>query len=133
INPDGVRHQIHGNVMQATSRVLKEQVRFDTTQVATREWGSYPIIRFTEVPDVDALMLRRDDEPPVGGGESATVPSAAAIANAIHDATGVRFREVPFTPERVKEGLRNAGLIPAENAERKRKWRYGLFGLGAAA
>jgi nicotinate dehydrogenase subunit B len=106
INPDGVRHQIHGNVIQSTSRALMEEVSFDRTAVTAREWGAYPIIKFPDVPDIDVLMLPRQDQPPLGVGESASVPSAAAIANAIYDATGVRFRELPFTPERILRGLR---------------------------
>ena len=112
INPDGVRHQIHGNVVQSTSRALMEEVSFDRTSVATREWGAYPIIKFPEVPDIDVLMLPRQDQPPLGVGESASVPSAAAIANAIYDATGVRFRAPPFTPERILRGLREGQIIP---------------------
>jgi nicotinate dehydrogenase subunit B len=106
INPDGVRHQIHGNVIQSTSRALMEQVSFDRHSVTAREWGAYPIIKFPEIPKIDVLMLPRPDQPPLGVGESASVPSAAAIANAIFDATGVRFREPPFTPERILAGLR---------------------------
>jgi nicotinate dehydrogenase subunit B len=106
INPDGVRHQIHGNVIQSTSRALMEEVSFSRNAVTSREWGSYPIITFPKVPDIDVLMLPRQDQPPLGVGESASVPSAAAIANAIFDATGVRFREPPFTPERILAGLR---------------------------
>jgi nicotinate dehydrogenase subunit B len=112
INPDGVRHQIQGNVVQSTSRALMEEVRFDRTSVTTREWGAYPIIRFPEVPKIDVLMLPRQDQPPLGVGESASVPSAAAIANAIYDATGVRFREPPFTPERILRGLREGEVVP---------------------
>ncbi len=106
INPEGVRHQIHGNVIQSTSRALMEEVSFDRTSVTSREWGAYPIITFPDVPKIDVLMLPRQDQPPLGVGESASVPSAAAIANAIFDATGVRFRELPFTPERILAGLR---------------------------
>ena len=106
INPDGVRHQIHGNVIQSTSRALMEEVSFDRNSVTSREWGAYPIIKFPDVPKIDVLMLPRQDQPPLGVGESASVPSAAAIANAIFDATGVRFRELPFTPERILRGLR---------------------------
>jgi nicotinate dehydrogenase subunit B len=101
INPEGVRHQIHGNVIQSTSRALMEEVSFDRTSVVSREWGAYPIITFPDLPKIDVLMLPRQDQPPLGVGESASVPSAAAIANAIFDATGVRFRELPFTPERI--------------------------------
>ena len=106
INPEGVRHQIHGNVIQSTSRALMEEVSFDRTSVKSREWGAYPIITFPDLPKIDVLMLPRPDQPPLGVGESASVPSAAAIANAIFDATGVRFRELPFTPERILRGLR---------------------------
>ncbi|HMH62614.1 MAG TPA: molybdopterin cofactor-binding domain-containing protein, partial [Bradyrhizobium sp.] len=106
INPDGVRHQIHGNVIQSTSRALMEEVSFDRNSVTSREWGAYPIITFPDIPKIDVLMLPRQDQPPLGVGESASVPSAAAIANAIFDATGVRFRELPFTAERILAGLR---------------------------
>ncbi|MGZ5876001.1 MAG: molybdopterin cofactor-binding domain-containing protein [Bradyrhizobium sp.] len=106
INPEGVRHQIHGNVIQSTSRALMEEVSFDRNSVTSREWGAYPIITFPDVPKIDVLMLARQNQPPLGVGESASVPSAAAIANAIFDATGVRFRELPFTPERILKGLR---------------------------
>src|SRR5258705_1369052 len=114
INPDGVRHEIEGNVIQSTSRALMEEVSFDRTSVTAREWGAYPIIKFPEVPEIDVLMLPRPDQPPLGVGESASVPSAAAIANAIFDATGVRFRELPFTPERILRGLRGEAQTPPE-------------------
>jgi nicotinate dehydrogenase subunit B len=117
INPDGVRHQIQGNVIQSTSRALMEEVSFDRGSVTSREWGAYPIIKFPDIPKIDVLMLPRQDQPPLGVGESASVPSAAAIANAIFDATGVRFREPPFTPERILAGLRGEqpsvqGVLP---------------------
>jgi nicotinate dehydrogenase subunit B len=112
INPDGVRHQIHGNVIQSTGRALMEEVSFDRTSVTSREWGAYPIIKFPDIPKIDVLMLPRQDQPPLGVGESASVPSAAAIANAIFDATGVRFRELPFTPERILAGLRGGQSAP---------------------
>ncbi|EKS42516.1 molybdopterin cofactor-binding domain-containing protein [Afipia clevelandensis] len=115
INPEGVRHQIHGNVIQSASRALMEEVSFDRTTVASREWGAYPIIKFPDVPKIDVLMLPRQDQPPLGVGESASVPSAAAIANAIFDATGVRFRELPLTPERILAGL-NGGKPPEPKA-----------------
>ncbi len=118
INPDGVRHQIHGNVIQSTSRVLKEEVNFSSTAVTSLEWGAYPILGFPEVPDVDVLMIPRPDEPPLGAGESASVPSAAAIANAVFDATGVRFRELPLTPERVRAALNPLPAPPAPSDNR---------------
>jgi CO/xanthine dehydrogenase Mo-binding subunit len=105
INPDGVRHQIHGNVVQTLSRTLKERVRMSGGMVASREWGSYPLITFAELPAVDVVLMPRQGEPPLGSGESASVPGPAAIANALFDATGVRFYAPPFTPEAVRARL----------------------------
>jgi nicotinate dehydrogenase subunit B len=128
INPAGVMHQLHGNVVQATSRVLKEEVRFtETTAVAAREWGAYPILTFPELPAIDVVMMDRRHEPPMGAGESASIPSAAAIVNAIYDATGVRFRELPLTPERVLAGLGK----PITSVKRQKSRR--LPSLGALA
>lgn len=106
INPAGVRHQVHGNILQSASRVLKEFVTFDASAVTSLDWGGYPILRFDELPQVDVQLLDYPDEPPMGAGESASVPSAAAIANALFDALGVRLREVPFTPEQVLKALK---------------------------
>lgn len=111
INPDGVRHQIHGNVIQVLSRSLKERVRFADGKVASREWGSYPILTFPELPAVDVVLMPRQGEPPLGAGESASVPGPAALANAIYDATGVRFYAPPFTPDTIRAGLREAGVL----------------------
>ena len=115
INPLGVQQQLHGNVLQTTSRALKEQLRTDplTRTPASREWGSYPILNFREVPTVDVLLMPRPGEPALGVGESASVPGTAAIANAIFDATGVRLRQPPFTPEVVRAALRAADLSAA--------------------
>ncbi|MFL6661019.1 MAG: molybdopterin cofactor-binding domain-containing protein [Rhizobacter sp.] len=156
INPAGVQQQVHGNVVQATSRALKEQVRVDprTNAVASREWGSYPILNFREVPVIDVLLMPRPGEPPLGAGESSSVPGTAAIANAIFDATGVRFRQPPFTPEVVRAALHppaapaSAAVTPSPAAApprdapwpgRKPGWARagalaaGVLGLGAAA
>ncbi|VWD04978.1 aldehyde dehydrogenase [Burkholderia lata] len=116
INPDGVRHQIHGNVIQVLSRTLKERVRFADGKVASREWASYPILTFAEVPDVDVVLMPRQGEPPLGAGESASVPGPAAVANALFDATGVRFYAPPFTPETVRAALRDAGRLMTADA-----------------
>ena len=107
INPTGVRHQLHGNVIQTTSRALKERVRIDpaTSAVSGREWGSYPILSFREVPVIEVVTMPRPGEPPLGVGESSSVPGTAAIANAIFDATGIRFRQPPFTAEVVRAAL----------------------------
>ena len=130
INPAGVQHQVHGNVIQSISRTLKEKVTFDDKTPTSREWGGYPIITFPEVPPIDVLLMPRPNDPPLGSGESASVPSAAAIANAIFDATGVRFREPPFTPDRIRAGLNP----PAPVAERPKRRFLGLLtGAGAAA
>ncbi|MGP9810218.1 molybdopterin cofactor-binding domain-containing protein [Rhodopseudomonas sp. NSM] len=130
INPAGIEHQIHGNVIQSTSRALKEQVSFTDTAVADKEWGAYPILTFPEVPVINVVLMPRPNDPPLGSGESASVPSAAAIANAIFDATGVRLREPPFTPERVRAALGNPMLPPPPApAPERRSW----FALAGAA
>ena len=105
INPDGLRNQIEGNVIQAMSRTLKEEVKFDRSQVTSLDWKTYPILRFTEIPDVIVELVDRPDQPAVGAGEATTSAIPAAIANAIFNATGARLRTVPFTPERVKAAL----------------------------
>lgn len=130
VNPEGVRRQIHGNVIQSTSRVLMEQVRFDQTAVTSREWGAYPILTFPQVPAIDVVLMPRQDTAPLGAGESASVPSAAAIANAVFDATGVRFRELPLTPERVRAGL---GANAATPGPKRRRWPGVLAGALAGA
>jgi nicotinate dehydrogenase subunit B len=113
VNPAGVDHQVHGNVLQTTSRALLERVAFTSATddapgsntVASQEWGSYPILSFSQVPVIEVVHMPRPGEPALGAGESSSVPGTAAIANAIFDATGVRFREPPFTPEVVREAL----------------------------
>jgi nicotinate dehydrogenase subunit B len=107
VNPAGVTHQVHGNVVQTTSRALQEQVAVEPENgtVASREWGSYPILSFRQVPVIEVVVPPRPDEPILGAGESSSVPGTAAIANAIFDATGVRFRQPPFTPEVVRAAL----------------------------
>ncbi len=105
INPAGVRHQIHGNVIQSVSRALMEQVGFDERGVVSQEWGAYPILRFADLPEIDVLVMPAQGRPPLGAGESGSVPSAAAIGNAIFNAVGVRLRTVPFSPARVRSAL----------------------------
>jgi nicotinate dehydrogenase subunit B len=105
INPDGLRNQIEGNVIQATSRALKEEVKFDRAMVTSLDWTLYPILRFPEIPDVVVEPINRSDQPAVGAGEATTSAIPAAIANAIYNATGARLRTVPFTPERVKAAM----------------------------
>jgi CO/xanthine dehydrogenase Mo-binding subunit len=105
VNPDGVVNQIEGGLIQSTSWTLKEAVSFDRTRVKTRSWADYPILRFEEVPQVDVVILNQPGQPFLGVGEGSQGPTAAAIGNAIANATGKRLRDLPFTPERVKKML----------------------------
>jgi len=97
INPDGVTNQIEGGAIQATSWVLKERVRFDRQRITSNSWTAYPILRFSEVPEVQVEIIQRPDSEPVGAGEAAHGPVTAAIANAVFDALGVRVRNLPIT------------------------------------
>jgi nicotinate dehydrogenase subunit B len=97
INPDGVINQIEGGAIQATSWVLKERVRFDRQRITSNSWTDYPILRFSEVPQVQVELIARPDIEPVGAGEAAHGPVTAAIANAVFDALGVRIRHLPIT------------------------------------
>jgi len=110
VNPAGVRHQLHGNVIQALSRALYEQVSFDANGTVQAEWGAYKIIDFTAIPPIDVVLMDRQDEPPMGAGESASVPCASAVANALFDACGLRFYQAPFTPQTVREALQLASI-----------------------
>ena len=101
INPDGAANQIEGGAIQATSWTLKERVRFDRFTVTSDTWETYPILRFSEVPAVDVELLPGADHPPLGVGECAQGPTAAAIANATADALGIRVRSLPLTPEQI--------------------------------
>ena len=105
INPDGVRAQVEGSILQTLSRVLLEEVKFDRSRVLSLDWSSYPILRFSDVPKLDIDLVDRPNEPPLGAGEAACSAVGAALANAVYDATGTRLRTVPFTPERVKAEL----------------------------
>jgi CO/xanthine dehydrogenase Mo-binding subunit len=106
INPDGLRHTIEGNVVQGISRTLWEEVKFDAKTVTSVDWMTYPILDITETPEaIEVALINRPELPPTGAGEPSIRPVAAAIANAIFDATGVRIRRVPFSPDRVKQAL----------------------------
>jgi nicotinate dehydrogenase subunit B len=105
INPDGVRSQVEGAILQTLSRVLLEEIRFDRSRVTSVNWASYPILRFSQVPKVEIALIDRPTEIPVGAGEAACAPLGAALGNAVFDALGVRLRSVPFTPERVRAAL----------------------------
>ncbi|MBI1776001.1 MAG: xanthine dehydrogenase family protein molybdopterin-binding subunit [Proteobacteria bacterium] len=106
INPEGLRQCIEGNVVQAISRSLYEEVIFDERSVTSGDWLAYPILDIVDTPErIDVALIDRPELPPAGAGEPATRPVTAAIANAIFDATGVRLRRAPFTPERVRQAL----------------------------
>jgi CO/xanthine dehydrogenase Mo-binding subunit len=106
INPKGLERVIEGNVVQGTSRALYEEVRFGEKNVLSVDWRTYPILDISEAPEaVDIVLIDRPEEEATGAGEAAMRPLAAAIANAIYDATGVRIRRAPFTPERVRAAL----------------------------
>jgi len=102
VDPDGVVNQLEGGFVQAASWTLREEVRFDRMRVTTTDWASYPILRFGEIPEIETVLLDRPGEPWLGAGEASQGPTAAAIANAIFDATGLRVRDLPITPERLR-------------------------------
>ena len=106
VNPDGIRNQIEGGILQAASWTLYESVAFDRTRILSRDWSSYPIMRFSAAPgSVEVFVLDRPGMPFLGTGEAAQGPTAAAIANAIADAAGVRLRDIPLTADRVKAAI----------------------------
>jgi CO/xanthine dehydrogenase Mo-binding subunit len=105
INTDGLTNQIEGGIVQGVSWTLKEAVKFDRQKITTRDWASYPILTFSEVPAVDVVLIDRPEERPLGSGEASQGPTPAAIANAIFHATGARLRDLPFTPDRVKAAM----------------------------
>lgn len=105
INPDGIINQTEGGIIQAVSWALKEGVRYDRNRILTTNWDEYPILTFEEAPEVAVTIINRPELPPLGAGEGTQGPTAAAIANAIHNAMGVRLRDMPFTRERVMAAL----------------------------
>ena len=105
VNPDGVLNQIEGGAIQAASWTLKEEVKFTAEGIACRGWEDYPILKFSEVPAVEVQIIHRPDQKSVGAGEAPMGPTAAAIANAVRAALGVRVRDLPLTPERVAAAM----------------------------
>ena len=106
VNPDGIRNQTEGGMLQSMSWTLHEAVGFDDRRITSRNWASYPILRFNEIPDtIEVHVINRPGQPFLGTGEAAQGPTAAALGNAIFDASGVRLRELPFTARRVKAAL----------------------------
>ena len=114
VNPDGVRNQVEGCLVQGMSRALFEEVSFDRSGTTSLDWLTYPIARFNDIPEVvEVELINRLDKPSVGAGEGATCPVAAAIGNAIFNATGTRLRQYPFTPERIRSAIYNDEKIRA--------------------
>lgn len=105
VNPDGALQQIEGCLTMGLGYALSEEVRFTGREIATRNFDSYELPRFSSVPRIDAVVLNQPDAPSQGGGEPAIVPVGAAIANAIFDATGARLHRMPMTPARVRAAL----------------------------
>ena len=105
VNPDGLKNQIEGGIIQAISWTLKEALQWDRERVTTRSWGDYPILGFDEVPQIEVVLIDRPELPGLGTGECAAGPTAAAIGNALWQALGVRARDLPFTPERIARAM----------------------------
>jgi nicotinate dehydrogenase subunit B len=107
VNPEAVSSQIEGAFLQSASWTLMEQVAFDQQGVISVDWHSYPIFRFPDAPKIETVLLNRPGQPYLGVGEGAMGPAPAAIANAVFQAAGIRLRQIPFTPERVKDALKS--------------------------
>ncbi|HZO46212.1 MAG TPA: molybdopterin cofactor-binding domain-containing protein [Xanthobacteraceae bacterium] len=107
INPDGLRNQLDGNVIQMVSRTLIEELKFDRSHVTSLDWVSYPVITFPDVPEIVLDLIDRPNERPWGAGEPSAAVVPSAISNAVFDATGVRLRSVPYTPDKVKAAMRS--------------------------
>jgi nicotinate dehydrogenase subunit B len=106
-NPDGLRNQMEGGAMQGMSRALFEEVRWSDQTILSIDWKRFPVYRFGDfLPKIETVLINRPDEEQMGAGETTITIVAAAIANAIFDATGARVRQVPFTPDRILETLK---------------------------
>jgi CO/xanthine dehydrogenase Mo-binding subunit len=108
VNPDALRGTIAANLVQSTGRVLKEEVTFDRSNVTSADWKTYPVARWSDVPQVEIVLLNHPEAPSTGAGEPSSRPTAAAINNAIFDATGVRLRQAPLTAAKLKKALERA-------------------------
>jgi nicotinate dehydrogenase subunit B len=106
INPDGLRNQLDGNVIQTLSRTLIEELKYDRFAVTSLDWASYPILRFPQLPELVYDLIDRPNERPWGAGEPAAAVVPSAISNAVFDAIGVRLRSVPFTPDKVMAAMK---------------------------
>jgi CO/xanthine dehydrogenase Mo-binding subunit len=102
VDPDGLAAQLEGGVIQAASWTLYEEVKFDRDGITSRDWDSYPILRFDNVPEIESIILPRPGDPFLGAGEASSGPTGAAIANALREAAGLRLRRLPFTPQAIR-------------------------------
>ena len=103
VDPDGLAAQLEGGFVQAASWTLLEAVTWDRDGITSRDWESYPILRFDAIPEIETVLVDRPGEPFLGAGEASCGPAGAAIANAVFDATGVRARRLPLTPQALRE------------------------------
>ena len=102
VDPAGLTAQLEGGLIQAASWTLYEKVTWDSGGITSRDWESYPILKFSNVPAIETVLIDRPGEPFLGAGEAVAGPAGGAIANAIHHATGLRLRRMPFDPDTVK-------------------------------
>ena len=102
VNPDGIVNQTEGGIIQSISWTLKEAVKFDRKGIQSRSWADYPILKFSEVPSCEVVVMNQPNAPYLGVGEGSQGPAAAAVANAFANATGRRLRDIPFTPDKVR-------------------------------
>ena len=108
INPDGLKNQLDGNIIQTISRTLVEELKFNRSMVTSLDWESYPILRFPDIPEIVYDLIDRPNEKPWGAGEPSAAVVPCAISNAVFDALGTRMRSVPFTPDKVREAMKHA-------------------------
>jgi CO/xanthine dehydrogenase Mo-binding subunit len=117
VNPDGIRNQIEGGIVQSLSWTTREAVGFDSTHRTSFDWSGYPILRFPNVPGtVEVEVIDQPKQPFLGAGEAAQGPAAAAVANAVAHALGLRLRDMPLSPERIKAALRPAPFVTRQAA-----------------
>src|SRR6266516_4888697 len=113
ISPDGVVNQVEGGAVQSTSWAIRERVTFDRARITSLSWDTYPVLRFTEVPDVAVRIVAAPGQPETGAGEIAQGPVAAAIGNALAQAAGVRVRDLPLTRQQVARAIEESGPAAA--------------------
>ena len=108
VDPSGLANQLEGGLVQSASWTLKEEVVFDRTRITSVDWESYPILKFPEIPEIETVLLDQPGKPFLGSGEATQGPTAGAIANGVFAAIGVRLRQIPFTPDRLRAAVAQA-------------------------